>query len=86
MKKILWQVTVFKDYTQENCLLECRAKLLLSRCGCLPYFYPRLDLVLRELEGGEFAFLKGNGSSTPSTCSWEGWRCMKNATGKLETF
>ena len=31
---------------KENCLLECRAKILLKTCGCLPYFYPRSILIL----------------------------------------
>jgi hypothetical protein len=39
-------VTIFKSYTEENCLLECRAKHLLRLCGCLPYYYPRLDIFL----------------------------------------
>ena len=71
-----FQVTIFKDYTQENCLLECRAKLLLRRCRCLPYYYPRLDLILREWE--EFAFLKNS-----TTCDWEGWQCLANSTGNM---
>ena len=30
---------------QENCFLECRARILLKKCGCLPYYYPRLVAV-----------------------------------------
>ena len=74
-----FQVTIFKDYTQENCLLECRAKLLLRRCRCLPYYYPRLDLILREWE--EFAFLKNS-----TTCDWEGWQCLANSTGDMSNI
>ncbi len=66
---------MFKDYTQENCLLECRSRLLLDRCRCLPYFYPRLDLLLRERR--EFRHLRDN-----KTCTWQGWQCLKNATGE----
>ena len=40
------QVTMFKHYSEENCLLECRAKHLMDKCGCLPYYYPRLDILL----------------------------------------
>ena len=29
--------------TQDNCLLECRAKTLLTNCSCIPYYYPRSD-------------------------------------------
>ena len=35
------EIAAFKTYSQENCLLECRAKTLLKTCGCLPYYYPR---------------------------------------------
>ena len=45
------EVTVFKTYSQENCFLECRAKALLKECGCLPYYYPRLDAILQFQEG-----------------------------------
>ena len=40
------EVTMFKHYSEENCMLECRAKLLMDKCGCLPYYYPRLDILL----------------------------------------
>ncbi len=40
------EVSLFKKYSEENCLLECRAKKLLEQCGCLPYYYPRLDIIL----------------------------------------
>ena len=36
---------LFKTYSEENCLLECRAKQLFKKCHCLPYYYPRLDLL-----------------------------------------
>ena len=26
-------------------MLECRAKQLFKKCNCLPYYYPRLDLL-----------------------------------------
>ena len=38
-------MTLFKTYSEENCLLECRAKQLFKKCNCLPYYYPRLDLL-----------------------------------------
>ena len=39
------QVTMFKHYSEENCLLECRAKHLMDKCGCLPYYYPNFENV-----------------------------------------
>ena len=38
-------MTLFKTYSEENCLLECRAKQIFKKCNCLPYYYPRLDLL-----------------------------------------
>ena len=45
-------MTLFKTYSEENCLLECRAKQLYSKCNCLPYYYPRLDLLFAAKSGG----------------------------------
>ena len=72
------EVTIFKEYSQENCLLECRAKLLLHRCGCLPYFYPRLDLILKSRP--EFTYLK----EASHECGWKGWECIANSTELLD--
>ena len=49
------EVTVFKTYSQENCFLECRAKALLKECGCLPYYYPRLDAIPKVVNGHTYA-------------------------------
>lgn len=73
------EVTVFKEYTQENCLLECRAKILLHKCGCLPYFYPRLDVFLVSILP-EFEHLKN-----VTICSdWQNWTCLADSNGKLK--
>ena len=66
------QVTIFKTYSEENCLLECRAKSLLERCNCIPYYYPRLDLL--------FAAKSGNGSKA-QICDWNGLKCLSNSSG-----
>lgn len=34
------EMKAFSNYSQESCLLECRARLLFDKCGCLPYYYP----------------------------------------------
>ena len=31
---------IFNDYSKEGCLLECKARMLNQRCGCLPYYFP----------------------------------------------
>jgi Amiloride-sensitive sodium channel. len=33
------RLSVFKTYTQQNCLLECRLRNIASYCGCYPYFF-----------------------------------------------
>ncbi|KAL0870530.1 hypothetical protein ABMA27_005503 [Loxostege sticticalis] len=30
-------------YTYSHCLIECRIKMILELCGCIPHFYRRLD-------------------------------------------
>lgn len=30
----------FQQYSQLNCLSECRAEMAYRLCGCVPYFYP----------------------------------------------
>ena len=34
------QLKIFKVYTQEACLLECKIEIAYQRCGCMPWFYP----------------------------------------------
>jgi len=67
------QVTMFKFYSEENCLLECRARHLINRCGCLPYYYPRLDILL------DF------GQNNMTTCDWHGLQCLSNASDLLDS-
>ena len=35
--------TIFKGYTQAQCEFECRARLGLESCKCLPWDFPRGD-------------------------------------------
>ena len=95
-------MTIFKSYTEENCLLECRAKHLLRLCGCLPYYYPRLDIFLHarssnnnnngdDNNNNDDSFYNNNSSSTSgemlsSTCDLKGLLCLSNASGLIEPF
>ena len=38
----------FKYYSKNSCLIECRAKIMMSKCNCLPYFYPNLKRVWKH--------------------------------------
>ena len=31
---------IFKVYSQEACILECKIEKALKRCGCMPWYYP----------------------------------------------
>ena len=33
----------YKFYTKEGCIIECRAKYSMNKCGCLPYYYPQFE-------------------------------------------
>ena len=60
---------------QENCFLECRARILLKECGCLPYYYPRLDAILQFQEGFE---------NLTAACTLDGWKCLMSNVDILE--
>jgi len=43
------ETKVFAEYRKRNCLLECQAREMLRRCGCLMYYYPDFpDNFLKE--------------------------------------
>uniref|UniRef100_A0A336M002 CSON008921 protein n=1 Tax=Culicoides sonorensis TaxID=179676 RepID=A0A336M002_CULSO len=37
------EISMSDDYSFENCLSECRAKVIVKMCGCFPYYYPVFD-------------------------------------------
>ena len=66
------ELHVFRTYTKENCLLECRAAYMLKTCKCLVYYYPSLPK----------AFIKQNmpeyNTSKDITCNYEQLKCLSN--------
>ena len=38
-------LNIFKPYTQEACLLECKIKEAAERCGCISWEYPSLQVL-----------------------------------------
>ena len=30
----------YRNYTRNNCMLECVHRFILEACGCQPYFHP----------------------------------------------
>ena len=37
------KLTLFKGYTQANCLFECHLKAAYEKCACIPWDFPRLN-------------------------------------------
>ena len=50
----------FSKYNRKACLLECTANRIMKQCKCLPYYYPRFDLVWK----------------TNTSCDFEGLKCL----------
>ncbi|XP_017472051.1 PREDICTED: pickpocket protein 11-like [Rhagoletis zephyria] len=38
-----YKLTIFANYTHTNCLTECRTRLMLETCGCVPPLWPRAE-------------------------------------------
>lgn len=34
------EISLSDDYSFSNCLSECRAKVIVKICGCIPFYYP----------------------------------------------
>ena len=75
-------------------MLECRAKQLLQRCGCLPYYYPRLDILLQAaavsrrqsnpdlVDDNDKYYNETSSTSTiTSACDWKGIQCLARLPG-----
>ena len=39
---------VFSNYSQKACYLECEARALMSKCDCLPYYFPDFSRVYKK--------------------------------------
>ena len=60
---------VFSNYSQKACYLECEARALMSKCGCLPYYFPDFSRVYKK----------------DTNCNVTGLRCLANQYSKLQT-
>lgn len=58
---------VFSNYSQKACYLECEARALMSKCGCLPYYFPDFSRVYKR----------------DTNCNVTGLRCLANQYSKL---
>ena len=41
------ELKIFKKYTQEACLFECKLNMAASKCGCIPWNYPMIFVSVR---------------------------------------
>ena len=55
----------FKNYSRPNCLLECRARVMYDKCGCLPFYYPNFSEVWKK----------------DTTCNRTGLSCLSDIAG-----
>ncbi len=62
-----YNYTVYAEYDQTSCFLECRAGFFYEKCGCLPYFYPDFGKVWNK----------------PTTCNAEGLKCLNKYKREL---
>ena len=61
------KLEAFRQYSRYSCLLECRARLMVKECGCLPYYYPN------------FASVWGIDTS----CDLKGLKCLSQQSGEV---
>ena len=67
LPKLGIKLDAFQNYTQEACLLECRAETIFGMCGCLPYYYPDFSKVWRK----------------NTTCDLAGLKCLAKTLSKI---
>lgn len=58
------EIAMSDDYSFPNCLSECRAKVIIKICGCIPFYYPTFGKI--ELESA----LKSCKNCTFQTKMW----------------
>ena len=58
---------VFANYSQKACYLECEARALYSKCGCLPYYFPDFSRVFKN----------------DTNCNVTGLRCLADQYCKI---
>ncbi len=67
-------LTLFSNYTYENCLFECQMKRAIKECGCVPIYFPRFDntpICPIEVTIGDFTCFSRvlHSSPNPKGCS-----------------
>ncbi len=61
------KLEVFQNYSRPSCLIECRARDMFKKCGCLPYYFPNFNLAWKI---------------NTTSCDYDGYRCITENSGK----
>ena len=56
---------VFQNYSRPACIIECRAREIYEKCGCLPYYFPNFASVWKK----------------DTTCTVDGLECLASNAG-----
>ena len=59
------QYSAFTNYVRSACLMECKAVTMMSKCDCLPYFFPDFSMVWNK----------------STACNATGLRCLNDGGG-----
>ena len=66
---------MYKSYTRRTCLQECKAKIIMEKCGCLPFYFPDYGVVW----GTDKVKYPGNVNNTNwavTQCNHTGYMCL----------
>jgi len=73
-------VELYQIYLRKACFMECQAKSIMERCGCLPYYFPEFGEVW-----GNVSHL-GHLDWADTTCNHTQWLCLATYTDKLRAL
>ena len=78
---------MFSEYKKSSCLLECQAKELIHRYGCLPYYMPTLPAhFIRKHKPPKYQRKKGSEKKGSTVCSSSQLKIMSKEITKLSAL
>jgi hypothetical protein len=73
-------LTFYKDYSQSNCLMECRMRKIAHECSCTPWFLNHNEHPICDSEGNA-CFLKATEEYHDEVKDIEGCDCRPDCEG-----